>query len=467
MERVVVMRGRRAVLWIAVCSMWVMAAQASAAPATDLDTTFGPSGNGYWQATNGGWAPGEAVVQPDGKILVSGGVIDAESGIFNFVLYRLTQDGIPDTTFSGDGIRTTYFGTSLKYAQASTVLVQADGRIVEVGTADGTAGEFTALVRYMPNGAPDTSFGDSGRSLIAPPTGYHAGAIDAALRPGGGILVVFGAVNLSGQSTQRWITLGLTADGLPDPTWGPGGFRITDPAYSSAAVSPDSIAIQSDGKPVVAGHLLPGGGIAARYKTNGHLDATFDGDGRLALPQLSTMDDVAALPGGALAFSGLAQPADKVITDPNGDPQTLSGFKSSRILQRLADGSPDPAFGTAGMAGFHKGSNLFFDSPDTGSGGLTRQSTGAWILGASVYDHWDFACGDVTPVISRPVLARFGATGVRDMAFSGNGLALGPADWASFVGDLVVQSSDRIVVANSVNCTFHNDVLRVMRFPAS
>ena len=79
---------------------------AAAAPATDLDTTFGPSGNGYWQATNGGWAPGEAVVQPDGKILVSGGVIDAESGIFNFVLYRLTQDGIPDTTFSGDGTRT-------------------------------------------------------------------------------------------------------------------------------------------------------------------------------------------------------------------------------------------------------------------------------------------------------------------------------------------------------------------------
>ena len=274
-------------------------------------------------------------------------------------------------------------------------------------------------------------------------------------------------MKLNGRTTQKWITLGLTADGLPDPTWGPGGFRLTDPAYSSDAVSPDSIAIASDGKAVVAGHLLVGGGIAARYKTNGHLDTAFDGDGLLSLPQLSTMDDVAELPGGALVFSGLAQPADKVITDPNGDPQTVSGFKLARVVQRLMDGSPDPAFGTGGMAGFHKGSNLFFDTPDTGSGGLTRQSTGALILGASVYDHWDFGCEDVTPVISRPVLARFSDTGVRDMTFSGNGLALGPADWASFVGDLVVQPSDRVVVANSVNCTFHNPVLRVDGFPAS
>ena len=270
-----------------------------------------------------------------------------------------------------------------------------------------------------------------------------------------------------GQITQKWITLALTADGAPDPSWGPGGFRITDPDPSSADVLPDSLAIQSDGKPVVAGHLVSGGGIAARYKTNGALDTTFDGDGKVSLSQLSTMDDVVALTGGTLLFSGLGQPGTKTVIDTNGDPQTLSGYRSARILRRLADGSPDLTFGTGGMTGFHRGSNLFFDAPDTGSGGLTQQSGGQLVLGASVYDHWDFACDDWTPVISRPALARFSSTGTRDMTFSGNGLALGPADWVSDVGDLVVQASDRIVVPTSVNCTFHTAVLRVEGFPAS
>jgi uncharacterized delta-60 repeat protein len=462
-------RGRSAAVCVAVFAMSAMFLSSSgAAPASDLDPTFGSVGTpGYWQDTNGGWVPGEAVVQSDGKILVSGGIVDAESGIFNFVLYRLTSAGIPDTTFSGDGTRTFFFGANLNFAQGRTALVQGDGRIVEVGTASGTGGEFTALVRYMPNGTLDTSFGDSGRALIAPPTGYHAGAIDAAFRPGGGILVVFGGVNLMGQTTQKWVTLALTADGALDPSWGPGGFRLTDPDPSSSDVLPDSLAIQSDGKPVVAGTLFSGEGVAVRYKTTGALDTTFNGTGKVALPQLSTLDDALALPSGALLFSGLGQPANKTVIDTNGDPQTISGFKSARILRRLSGGGADLTFGTGGMASFHKGSNLFFDDGDTGSGGLVPQSTGKLILGASVYDHWDYTCGDWTPIISRPVLARFSDTGVRDMTFSGNGLALGPADWVSDVADLVVQSSDRIVVANSVNCTFHTPVLRVEGFPAS
>jgi uncharacterized delta-60 repeat protein len=459
------MRGRHSVVWILVLSIWVIAAPAWATPGSDLDTGFGPSGTGYWQ--RGGWAPGEAVVQPDGKILVSGGIVDAEEGIFNFVLYRLTPAGLPDTTFSGDGVRTMFFGPSLNFAQASTALVQANGRIVEVGTASGTGGEFTALVRYMPDGNVDPSFGNAGRALIAPPAGFHAGATDAALRPGGGILVVFGGVKLSGELSQRWITLALSANGEPDPTWGPAGFRITDPDPSNAGVSPDSLAVEHNGRAIVAGHLAKGGGVAVRYLSDGHLDTSFDADGRLALPQLSTMDDVVALPSGRLLFSGLVQPAGQVVQDPDGVSHTISGYLSAVIIRRLADGSPDLGFGGDGAAGFRKGSNVFFDDASDGSGGLVRQSTGELVLGASVFTRWDFACDDWTPIVSRPALARFSANGRRDTTFSGNGVALGPADLVTDVVDLVVQPSDRIVAATSVNCTSHTPAVRVMRFPAS
>ena len=460
------MRGRGSVVWIVVLSVWVLAAPSLAAPANDLDTTFGPNGTGYWQGA--GWAPGEAVVQPDGRILVSGGIVDAEEGIFNFVLYRLTSDGVLDKTFSGDGIRTMSFGPSLKYAAGSTALLQPNGRIVEVGTANGTAGEFVALVRYMSDGKLDPSFGNSGRALIAPPAGYHAGATDAALRPGGRILVVFGGVKkVSGAITQRWITLGLTANGGPDPTWGPGGYRITDADPSSTRVLPDSLAIQSDGKPVVAGHLLSGRGVAVRYRSTGQVDTTFGANGRLALPQLSTVDDVIALPNGRVLFSGLAQPGKQVVKDAQGGTHTISGYRSARILRRLADGSPDLTFSGDGMTGFRKGPNLFFDGSIDGSGGLVQQSTGKLILGASVFARWDEACADWTEVVSRPALARFSATGARDMTFSGNGLALGPSDMVTDVVDLAVQPSNKIIEASSVNCTFHTPVVRVARFPAS
>jgi hypothetical protein len=77
------MRVRGSVVWVVVFSIWAIAAPAWAGSGSDLDLTFGPSGTGYWQGA--GWAPGEAVVQPDGRILVSGGIVDAEEGIFNFV----------------------------------------------------------------------------------------------------------------------------------------------------------------------------------------------------------------------------------------------------------------------------------------------------------------------------------------------------------------------------------------------
>ena len=87
------------------------------------------------------------------------------SGVSFALAVPLLGEGVPDTTFSGDGQRT--FGFNDGYAVARAVVAQADGRIV-LGGSVGTAGNITdfAVTRFLSNGALDSSFGDSGRKIV-------------------------------------------------------------------------------------------------------------------------------------------------------------------------------------------------------------------------------------------------------------------------------------------------------------
>ena len=74
-----------------------------------------------------------------------------------------------DDTFGGDGKVFTDFANRID--DLTDVAIQADGKIVAVGTSwvlPTTATRDVALARYLPNGAPDTSFnGKSNRQISA------------------------------------------------------------------------------------------------------------------------------------------------------------------------------------------------------------------------------------------------------------------------------------------------------------
>ncbi len=101
--------------------------------------------------------------QSDGKIVVTGQTsIYSLSNTF-FATARYNQDGSLDNTFGMDGKVTTMFGDSLCIAQSLAIL--NDDKIVVGGykTVDlDTASEF-ALIRYMPDGVPDSGFGGYGK----------------------------------------------------------------------------------------------------------------------------------------------------------------------------------------------------------------------------------------------------------------------------------------------------------------
>jgi uncharacterized delta-60 repeat protein len=108
-------------------------------------------------------------VQPDGRILVSATVANGASD--DFGLLRLLPNGTLDTTFGDQGQVLIPFDLGgLDLDVASHVLLQPNGRIVQCGAAEGdpaAGGKDFAFSRVTAAGAPDTSFSGDGKATVA------------------------------------------------------------------------------------------------------------------------------------------------------------------------------------------------------------------------------------------------------------------------------------------------------------
>lgn len=97
-------------------------------------------------------------IQADGKIVLAG------MGNQHFALARYNTDGRLDTSFNGTGtVTTTFTGQNLE--QANALAIQADGKIVAVGSAFDNVHAVFALARYNADGSLDRGFGTGGLSF--------------------------------------------------------------------------------------------------------------------------------------------------------------------------------------------------------------------------------------------------------------------------------------------------------------
>jgi uncharacterized delta-60 repeat protein len=374
------------------------------AAAGDLDSSFGVGGkvvtdvSGY--ASESGW---EIAVQPDGKILVAGFAVSSTNGTSDFAVLRYNPDGSPDTSFGIDGKVFTDFSNSTD--QALAIVLQADGRIIVGGLASTSSLPRTfAVVRYLPNGDLDPSFGVGGKTtVIFNRNSKKAGTIThsmvwdiaiqsdgrivlagdadakfgiARLNPDGSLDPNFGVngtviVALNGRGTgwsaaytvaiqtvdsdhrivaagyvstrQGVIDFGLArfrSDGTLDNTFGGDGTVITD--FAGGEDSVRDIVIDSSNRIVAAGTCGAVNFALARYNSDGSLDSTFDGDGKASTD-----------------FSGLSDEGQAVAIQPDGKiivagvarnlPASNLGFAQDFALARYnADGSLDSSFGNNG-----------------------------------------------------------------------------------------------------------------------
>ncbi len=208
-----------------------------------LDTTF----DGDGKVETGPGAAGAVVLQPDGKIIAAGSGLDA-AFTRDFKIVRYLPNGSLDTSFDGDGIVTTEFapsGSPLTNDSAEDVVVQPDGRIV----AAGTAGVQFGAARYNPDGTLDASFDGDGRVT----TRFFGQDIEGAR---GLALQADGRIVVAGEATSdgdRHMSLArYEPNGGLDTTFGSGGLVTTDFGDPSNDIAAD-VTIQADGKIVAVG----------------------------------------------------------------------------------------------------------------------------------------------------------------------------------------------------------------------
>ena len=244
-------------------------------PDGSLDPEFGSAGRVLTDFDAEADFAEAVAIQPDGKIVVAGEVrVGGRTPDFGLVRYN--PDGRLDTSFAGDGKQITSFGGS---DGASAVLIQADGRIVAVGTRnddDGVDDGDFALARYEPNGSLDTSFSGDGKQITS--FGKEEFARGAALERGGKI-VVAGYHNDDGDGDYDFALARYDLDGSLDRSFDDDGKVETGLGGSDQA---SAVGIQPDGKIVAAGATRHDDDrdfdfALARYRRDGSLDRDFAG----------------------------------------------------------------------------------------------------------------------------------------------------------------------------------------------
>jgi uncharacterized delta-60 repeat protein len=134
-----------------------------------LDGTFGNGGTVVTsvESSSESAVAGVVAIQPDGRILASGGYDDYEHDFSPCALVRYEPNGRLDTSFGKGGKVLTRFGSSWDGCEALAVQSRQDGSIVFVGKVAGGGPDQSpdrlALARYSPNGQLDPSFGAAGK----------------------------------------------------------------------------------------------------------------------------------------------------------------------------------------------------------------------------------------------------------------------------------------------------------------
>jgi uncharacterized delta-60 repeat protein len=298
------------------------------------DVTFGDRGKVITDFGGFDYADGVAI-QDDDKIVVGG---SSGNGALDFAVARYDADGSPDPAFSKDGRQTTNLGGD---DDAADLALQPDGGIVVAGETDAGRGSPLGnfgLVRYDPDdGSLDTSFSDDGKRT----TDFarnHDGALGVAVQPDGKIVA-------AGYSAGNLAIARHNGDGSLDTGFAGDGRQTTD--FGSFSVAFGALAIHPDGKIAAAGFAVPNSEefALARYQTDGELDETFSDDGMVTtgFPDLEfrsrdTGEAVAVQPDGKILVAG--------GSDVGG-----GGCCANFALTRFdSDGTPDFSFGSGGTA---------------------------------------------------------------------------------------------------------------------
>ena len=340
------------------------------------------------------------------------------------VSLKLTISAYPadlDPTFGIGGKVTTPFNT--KASEIHAVAEQDDGKIVVVGWVQNTNKDF-ALARYNTDGSLDTAFGTGGR--VSTDFGSADEARAVAIQSDGKIVVAGYA--LDSNTGNDFAAARYNTDGSLDTAFDTDGKLTTNMGATDEA---HAVAIQSDGKIVLAGQTGHSFGVA-RYTTAGALDTAFDTDGKQSTSFTAGVFDVARAVAtqsdGKIVLAGYA-------TNTNGTPAvTTDDHKDFALARYTTTGVLDTGFDTDGKVTTAIGSTTDDEINDIALDGDGK-------IVAAGYTHQ----GTYREV----ALARYTTAGALDTAFDSNSSVVTQSigNLTDVANSVAVQSDGNIMVA--------------------
>jgi uncharacterized delta-60 repeat protein len=415
-------------------------ADATAAPG-DLDQTF--SGDG-WVLTaevhnqTDAYLPGaveDIAIQPDGRIVAVGEIQDGSSNRY-FGVLRYTRDGDLDVSFGAGG----WVVHSLSSGDFPLmVALQNDGKILVGGESWCGLWFCFALVRYNPDGSFDPTFGETGvvRTTLSLPGGRW---YELAVQPDGKIVAV-GSRVLYGRYPYHRIFHRVTRflpNGDLDPSFSKDGHVLINFAKGEASESARAIAIQGDGKIVIAGTSDDDFSVA-RLRRNGTLDPTFSGDGRQTIGFGVDRREIAH----ALDI----QSDGRILLAGSTGIFEAPGYPSSDLPPRIAlarlnrNGSLDGTFARGGKERLRL-------PPDGGyARAVIQHPDGRIIVGGLRYV--DKSVSTKTDLL----VVRYRNNGTLDPSFGGDGIVTRDLGSSDAVAALGVQQDGKIVAGGGI--TYH------------
>ncbi len=234
-----------------------------------LDTSFGSKGEAVINFGGGSYAYNVSL-QADGKIVLAG---EAYSGNWEVGLARLNSNGALDNSFGSGGEVVTalpnpLFAPDYRYNVTNLAIDPTSAKLV-VGVRWQASGEV--VLRYNTDGSLDTTFGNGAGYVTV-----SGSRVSVVVQPDERIVVA----DNNGGTTSGIFLARLNVDGTFDSSFGNGGTVITPPPTNDGTFV-DSVALQSNGQILVGGTFYSStdGLMVARWNSDGSLDTTFGANG--------------------------------------------------------------------------------------------------------------------------------------------------------------------------------------------
>ncbi|MCB9315649.1 MAG: T9SS type A sorting domain-containing protein [Lewinellaceae bacterium] len=351
----------------------------------------------------------------DETILLGGTALNDPTflGNLNAALCAYLPDGSPDHTFGNQGIVASDYSPSWEGWIA--LAQQADQKIL----AGGLINKRAAIVRFMPNGTPDSTFGQHSQVRLdaAPESTIEA----MLIQPDGKIL----AAGYPGQFQQELLFRRFLPSGSPDSTFGQNGIAPY-PFNAQSRVDWERLEFTADGKILASGlwrsfdTLVTGGHFLARLHSDGDLDTSFGDQGYRLFPNSQP---------GFLNIEAFTQLPDGKIL--------LACTNGDLVVMRLfPNGQTDTAFATQGV------STLDIDQVYNTPTDIQVQPDGRILISGRNSN----ASGGIAP--NAFVVVRLNPDGSPDPTFANQGVFQYPATAA--VG-LALQPNGNILVAGNIH----------------